>query len=452
MFIKGPSASKDTDYIDTMISSEQLFSLLENLKNKEQTNNTTNSSDTEDENEMIEKKSSFSVPLPEYQFITNATVSSKFINQLNVLEAIKSKGIDPKFTGNLNFQSTGMLYDNEGQVGSCILISRDLCLVPYRCVEDTPMNIFTAQFGYFQEQKKGSEGDCFLVAGIVEFDAELGYAILKMEGDPGKKYPYSPLSFLSKNEDKMILLHHPWNEPLKFSLNTYIRTNHLGNYISPFHDAERGSAGGGYFEEKGKLVAIHLGKKRDRSSLKIVQVALPIEEILKKNPDSILHDILEGFNSELFGEPLQYLEPTPNDFVEQEKFAIRKLSPENHYLLREASENSPGILILNEQKKFTPDWPGESSKVNQKENFSSLAIDQLIALAEAMIEDIPDLKQFDPSISTQIFYWPVQREKFEKEITKKLHKIDEICIQAELNKKKNDQYYWGITFFPLLIE
>jgi outer membrane protein OmpA-like peptidoglycan-associated protein len=107
----------------------------------------------------------------------------------------------------------------------------------------------------------------------VEFDTQLDYAVLRVSGDPGRKYSFAPLIVRNpRDNESLFVFHHPSAIPLRLT-RSYCRTTRTGALrgIQIRHkcDTQPGSSGAPMFELKDQALAgIHTegGLTSDASS------------------------------------------------------------------------------------------------------------------------------------------------------------------------------------------
>jgi len=248
--------------------------------------------------------------------------------------------------------SVGMIRRKEGKkgigIGSCVLISKRLVLTAYHTIEGIVIENLRVRFGYV----KGLETSKYRVKGVVDFNQNLGYAVLKLNRSVKNSSPLLIDEEISS--EPIALLHHPLQKRLRVSINTFAEATFESNFLSSHHDTDFGSSGGGYINADGRLVALHLGAVaifRGERALTFERLALPISKIIEQNPDGITAQLIQGYFSEDKGktpitkgrqkrvEKLKvHSDPIPvldreHDFVERQNFVQKRLTADGAYLV-----------------------------------------------------------------------------------------------------------------------
>jgi len=139
-----------------------------------------------------------------YAYIAGEFALSR-LKQTSVVEVIQKNYSDPyKLKTGLevsvanvlkrNFRSVGLLQDQDGYQGTALLISLNLAIVARHCLEGSRMHDCSIRFGYYE----GSQEEVYRIINILENDEKLDYAIIALEGTPGRKFGFTPTFNLSR--------------------------------------------------------------------------------------------------------------------------------------------------------------------------------------------------------------------------------------------------------------
>jgi|GEM_PF-5024462 hypothetical protein len=360
------------------------------------------------------------------------------------------------------WSSVGIVHGREGQIGSCTLISANLALIPAHCIEEIDISSLVATFGYVDCDQQTFVGTSYRIQGVVEFDQEVDYAIVKIEGTPGLKHSFIPLHPEVRAYAKPALLHHPLNKPLQLSINTFVQTNYQHNQLSTYHDSDYGSSGGAYISPSGFLIALHLGSSCDQNSLNRVRLALPIDEILRTTPNSLLaqlaYRMLDPKFEYDFARIITYLPYYLRPLVDIEAYDPKRLDTSRNYILRDPTPQKPGVLIEAYQKKHSPWWPvnigfDKGVKLN-------LNADDTILLAQTFVDDYEEedpvrpgkrRKMFDQfhamNWQPKLIRWPLDKGTLGKRLYKQLNEdgVQAINVYAAYDTTAQR---WDIHFYP----
>lgn len=347
--------------------------------------------------------------------------------------------------------SVGKMTHGAKQVGTCSLISANMAIIPSHCIEDLDVRELVATFGQVRDQEGVRRGQSYRVQYVLEHDPNLDYAIVQIEGTPGLDFGYLPFDPESEAYSPPALLHHPLGKPLQVSVHTFVQTQYQTSLLATFHDSDYGSSGGAYISPSGRFIALHLGCERNRFSMNLERLALPIKTIIESRPGGILSlfayrqlNQAEVYNN--IGQPSYYLYPYFRDYIDLETFDRKNLLLDNAYFLRKPVDFLPGIIIDTHQAKHTIGWPGGHSG---GKGTRSLTLDDTIHLAEMIINDESLGKLFNNSNpqnpSPSIIKWPVDKKVLGKEFFKRLGGAEKIEIHSGFNKKAK---CWLLHFYP----
>lgn len=347
------------------------------------------------------------------------------------------------------WQSVGIMMHTTGQVGSCALISSNLAMIPCHCIEDIDVRDLFATFGYAQGQGQSYPGTYYQVEGIVEFDATLDYAIIQLKGNPGQQHNRLEMTSISTIDSEFALLHHPLRKPLQVSVHAVIPSNYHTESVFVYHDSHYGSSGGAYISPKRKFVALHLGSERYSQDLNLERLALPIQAIIAKNKQGIVAKLAYNPNYEPKEEIITYwLQPFLRNFIDVEKWEDSRLKDKKDYYLKYPTENLPGIIIDNRQKKHAFAWPAEY-KGDHGSMFKVVSVDDILQLAEIIVEDKPEFKTIPPGkVIPKAERWEFDKKTLGNELFKKLSctNVRSIGIESAFIPENR---CWEFHIFPV---
>ncbi len=344
-------------------------------------------------------------------------------------------------------ESVGIMLNNNKQLGSCTLISANLAIIPCHCIEGiADVRELKVDFGFCL----GGIIKEYSVKSILEYDQDLDFAIILLDGNPGIQHGYPDLCFSQTVYAVPALLHHPLGKPLQVSIHTFDQTLYQSHYLSTFHDSHYGSSGGAYISPSRTLVAIHLGAERELNNYNLIRLALPTTKIMQKNQKGILASLAkQSLNQkkaygEEIGEPIYYISYRERPFIDLEKFFHKNLLEDCSYTLRAPSTAQPGVVIEHYQKKHCPNWPG-IWKGKTGSSFS-LHLDDMILLAEKLIDSEPMFGLFNPpNPKPPKLYWDIDKKNLGNELFKKLRGQDTIGYYAAFDSASMS---WQIHIFP----
>jgi V8-like Glu-specific endopeptidase len=150
--------------------------------------------------------------------------------------------------------------ENNRKFCSGTLISENLFLTASHCIDSTITQKF-AVFGY--EKAAGSADllpqEAFKIAEVIEDGnaSVLDYAILRIEGNPGAKYGFTPIRAVLPDANHLLtIIQHPKGQPKQIESGPLVPNN--GKYMAYADlDTEPGSSGSGVLDQTGMLVGVH---------------------------------------------------------------------------------------------------------------------------------------------------------------------------------------------------
>ncbi len=353
------------------------------------------------------------------------------------------------------WQSVGIVMHVTGQVGSCSLISSNLAMIPCHCVEGVDVRELIVTFSYAQGQGQSYAGIYYQVEGIVAFDSELDYAIIRLQGSPGQQHGRLEMSSVETIDSELALLHHPLRKPLQVSVHAVVQSQYyINTNLSVYHDSHYGSSGGAYISPSRKFVALHLGSERYYQNLNLERLALPIQVIIKKDPQGIVANLAYNPNFEPAAEIIAYyLQPILRNFIDVEKWEDIRLKDKKDYYLRYPTKDKegkdvPGIIIDNRQKKHAFAWPAEY-KGDHGSMFKGLSVDDILQLAEIIVEDKSEFKTIPPGkVIPKAQKWEFDKKILGNELFKKLScaSVRSIGIESAFIPENR---CWEFHIFPV---
>ncbi len=139
-----------------------------------------------------------------------------------------------------------------GGVARCTgtLISPDLFLTARHCISGGCENIKVA-FNFHAER---SEQEVFQCAEVIEKGGQSNeddYLIIRLEGKPGVRWGYySPALEPVKEQQKLMMIHHPKGKPMQVSWDECAVKETKGNMLHHRCDTEPGSSGSGILTQE----------------------------------------------------------------------------------------------------------------------------------------------------------------------------------------------------------
>jgi len=334
--------------------------------------------------------------------------------------------------------SVGMVLHEGSQLGSCTLISPNVAIVPCHCIEGIDVRNISALFNHVYYRGAQQQTFSYRMEYILEADPELDYALVVLEGQPGKHHGFLPISS-SLPHAEPALLHHPLNKPLKLSIHAYVHTDYQVRLLSTYHDSDYGSSGGAYVGPSGKFFALHLGCARHVQTLSLMRLALPVDEIIRKNPNSFLAPLTKDVPCY----PVYSLPRRLRSYIDLEAYDRSRLLHDGAYQLIHPTSERPGVIIEQYQAKHTPVWPMKWG--GQPGAHLPLTLDDTIALAERLVQELPLLQTIPQAPRPSLQSLPVQKDTVGKSLYKKLADFKSIKLYAAYSKPKNS---WEIHFYP----
>lgn len=149
--------------------------------------------------------------------------------------------------------------DSDYKFCSGTLISDNLFITASHCLDELTLSSQYVVFNY--ERAKNSETllkqSHYKVKEIVEDHTNnLDYAILRLDGSPGKEFGITKISdLIPANDSKLTLIQHPSDQPKQVDVGLMVGTK--GNYLLHTVDSKPGASGSGVLDENGNLTAVH---------------------------------------------------------------------------------------------------------------------------------------------------------------------------------------------------
>lgn len=325
------------------------------------------------------------------------------------------------------YGSVGMICLDGEQLGSCTLISSNLGFIPCHCIQELDVRKLLGKFGFCTDNvnQMTHAGTLYQVEGIVEFNQELDYAIIKFKETPGEKYGFIHLDPEEEAHDEPALLHHPIGKPLKVSVRPIIHSMYHSRMLATFHDSDYGSSGGAYISPRGNCVAFHLGSERQPKDYNLVRHALPTRTIIADRPTGIIAAIAYGkLNQKDRNEHLNIINISipffPRGFIDLEKYDKLKMK-DYGYVVRSPVGFVPGIIIDSHQKKHLPGWPSQIQGKHGSIFPFAITNDDLVAIVEAIGNNIQLFSTHPiPFANTKVERWYFDKNHLDKALLRKL--------------------------------
>jgi hypothetical protein len=235
--------------------------------------------------------------------------STPIINCLSLQNIIKS-----------SLKAIGLIFNEKIELGSCVLISRDLALLPYHVIEGLDSRKLKAIFESIKDGASNKERAHYSVLRVVENDPVLNYAVIKLEKHPGFTHVYLPVHTLS----------HQAIEPRQLE----VLQKKLSNILFYFYNAlslhslciplikalDDKAVEVAYIDLTGTIKVLYLGTARNEVDLNFCKKILVIDDIIYRNPNGILALLkrqqiiaIDILTEE--AEPIYYLSPYQRDYA-----------------------------------------------------------------------------------------------------------------------------------------
>jgi hypothetical protein len=142
---------------------------------------------------------------------------------------------------------------------TAILIAPDLILTARHCVEKQHIPSIYLREGYELTDCGLSYGANIPLAYVVEENAELDYAIVKISQRLvcDEDFISVWLAYTTSYTGSSVFIHYPNGNPKMVSVHEVVQSDYQQLGFSGFHDSWKGSSGGGYFNEEGQLIGLH---------------------------------------------------------------------------------------------------------------------------------------------------------------------------------------------------
>ena len=134
-------------------------------------------------------------------------------------------------------ECVGIVSIEGSQLGSCCLISEDLAILACHSIEGVSLPNVSVDFGFLRGEFDFFAGISYNVKGVVEYDPDLDYAIVALEGSPGKRHGFLSMDVCATVEAPA-LLHHPLSKPLQVSVHHAQAPGFSDICLRVFHDSD----------------------------------------------------------------------------------------------------------------------------------------------------------------------------------------------------------------------
>ncbi len=256
------------------------------------------------------------------------------LRQTNVLDFISSQNSHPYLFGIVSLVDTisplinrmGTMEDTvfEDKLGTCTLITHDLVIVARHAVEGRNIQNIRVSFGYTYMNGTFYQAGHTSFKRVVEENVSCDYAIVQLNNPLGKDLGFVLMNFEAPMLAEPALLHYPLGKPLQISVHAFVQTEYQSERLLVYHDSDIFSSGGAYFDPMGCMIAMHLGAELQDKSMNQLRYAIPLELIVRRNPNSLLAKIAKGellqatdsYHSHV---NLYYLAPTDHDYLIDEE-------------------------------------------------------------------------------------------------------------------------------------
>lgn len=280
-------------------------------------------------------------PSQNTSFVANFAITR--LPQTDVLDVVNNQIHEPHGFGTVSVAHTiSSLLSKMGTIrdavygenlGTCTLIAHNLVLVARHAVEGRNIQNLTVLFGYTQFNGHSYYSGHTSFECVIEEDALCDYAVIQLKKPLGERLGFVSLSIESYANNEAVLLHYPLGKPLKVSVHALVQTDYKANCLLAYHDSDCFSSGGAYFNPQGRMSAMHLGTELQLqgNTMNLLRYALPLERIVRQNPNSLLGKFALG--------------ALPQAFCYTSSASKTDLAPAVHsYLIDEEGRESEKIL------------------------------------------------------------------------------------------------------------
>lgn len=255
------------------------------------------------------------------------------LRQTNPLDLIYSQRPAPNQFGVVSLSNTispllhkmGTMEDlvSGESLGTCTLIAKNLVLVARHAIQGINIQNIQATFGYTEFNGSFSFVGYTRFNHVIEEDISCDYAIVTLRNPIGERLGYVPLSIADNTLSEPALLHYPLGKTLRVSVHTFVQTQYRTSYLLAYHDSDYFSSGGAYFDPLGRMTAMHLGSQLEGGHMNVLRYAMPLKDIVRSNPHSILQKFARGelsqANSYTSRVYKTYLSPVPHNYLMDEE-------------------------------------------------------------------------------------------------------------------------------------
>lgn len=262
------------------------------------------------------------------------------LGQTNVLDLIYSRPFAPKQFGVVPISETispllrkmGTMQDQATgeSLGTCTLIAENLVMVARHAVQGRNVQNIHVRFGQTEFNNQSFTTGNASFECVIEDDISCDYAIVQLKEPIGRRLGYVSLSAQEHVMTEPVLLHYPLEQSLKASIQTFVQTSYETKHLLAYHDSDYFSSGGAYFDPQGRMIAMHLGSQLEGDTMNLLRYAVPLRNIVRKNPRSILSLFTAGelsqANSYTHKAAAVFLVPAPHNYlIDEEGYQSEKI-------------------------------------------------------------------------------------------------------------------------------
>jgi hypothetical protein len=194
---------------------------------------------------------------------------------------------------------------NNQILAGCFLISNNLAMMAWHSISELEIQPLMVNFDLTNGSSNGQPN--FNVRGFIEYDPELDYAIIELDGvqqqenirQAGEVYGYINIDTGKHNSDSLLLHMPARSNYLLANINRSVQMNYLNNPVG-YHNSGAGSSGYPYINPEETCSKMHLGSEVEGPfQHETKRYALAFAQIIAKHPGSIIASLVNHSTNEV---------------------------------------------------------------------------------------------------------------------------------------------------------